>query len=110
MLLPSESPKEFLPFTHPRPMTRARYERLVLALRAKHPWVINCLLNPAPGHLIATDQFLRQVETVVPHEDLADLAFLSITTVSNVLTISMELLMVSKARSEALEAVKTSCT
>lgn len=109
MLLPIDSPKGFRPFTHPRPMTRARYERLVLALRANHPWTNNCLLNPAPGHLIATEQFLRQVETVVPLEDLADFAFLSITTACNALTINMELRMVSKARSEALDAVKASC-
>ncbi len=109
MRLPIGSSKEFRPFTHPRPMTRARYEQLVLALRANHPWANNCILNPAPGHLIATEQFLRQVGTVVPLEDLADLAFLSITTVCNALTINMELRTVSKARSEALDALKTSC-
>ncbi|WP_339080609.1 hypothetical protein [Pseudomonas sp. TMP9] len=109
MRLPIGSSKEFRPFTHPRPMTRARYERLVLTLRANHPWMNNYLLSPAPGHLIATEQFLRQVETVIPLEDMADLAFLSITTACNVLTINMELHTVSKARSAALEAVKTSC-
>lgn len=109
MRLPIGSFKEFRPFTHPRPMIRARYEQLVLALRANHPWANNYPLNPAPGHLLATEQFLRQVETVVPLEDLADLAFLSITTVCNALTINMKLRTVSKARSETLDALKTSC-
>lgn len=109
MFLPIGSSKDFRPFTHPRPMTRARYERLVLKLRANHPWTKDCLLSPAPGHLIATVQFLRQVERVVPLEDLADGVFLSITTACNALAINLELRMVSKERSETLVALKTSC-
>lgn len=109
MFLPIGSSEDFRPFTHPRPMTRARYERLVLKLRANHPWTKDCLLSPAPGHLIATVQFLRQVERVVPLEDLTNIVALSIATTCNVLAINMELRMVSKERSEALVALKTSC-
>ncbi len=62
-----------------QPMRKATYTRKIKQLKAKHPWLESCHLEPAPGHIALLDELCHQIESIVPTSKAQKFRFFRVT-------------------------------
>jgi len=85
-----------------RPISKRRFNTLVKAIRAQHPWLAGFKCEPSPGHLALIAKFLNEMETLFSNDALYSLGFLHIRSYQGKISVHYRLAVSMPAEEAAL--------